>query len=85
MGETKEGDKTAPRRYGVWAGNPNGKAEDPKRCIEEVHPKGDWVFRQCQYPRGKGPDGLYCGRHANALARRERARQEWARRDNEKR
>ena len=52
------------RRYGCWAGNPNGKREDPKRCIEEIWPTGSWIPCQCSRKRGHGPDGLYCKQHA---------------------
>lgn len=57
------------RRYGAWAGCPNGTKEYPERCIAEVFPKGAWRSSQCCRPRGKGPDGLYCGIHANQLAK----------------
>lgn len=54
------------RRYGSWAGNPKGDREDPERCIVEV---GDgYLFGQCSFRRGKGPDGLYCGIHARRVA-----------------
>jgi hypothetical protein len=53
------------RRYGDWAGNPRGNAEDPARCIEEVwEPRGGMRAYQCTRKRGKGLDGLYCGIHA---------------------
>lgn len=51
------------RRYGRWAGNPTGVAEDPKRCVKSLmdrwHPGG----YQCTRPRGHGPDGCYCKQH----------------------
>ena len=54
------------RRYGCWAGNPEGVAEDKARCIEQVY-NGDYGgirFRQCFRTRGHGKDGLYCKQHA---------------------
>lgn len=56
------------RRYGSWAGDPDGKKECPDRCIAEVAEGRSALFYQCQKPRGKGPDGLYCGVHARQLA-----------------
>jgi hypothetical protein len=51
------------RRYGVWAGRPEGNAdEDETHCIEEVHDK--FVGYQCSRRRGYGPNGLYCKQHA---------------------
>jgi hypothetical protein len=53
------------RRFGCWAGCPDGQPEDPTRCIEEVLPaSGSWIPRQCCRKRGHGPDGLYCRQHA---------------------
>ncbi len=52
------------RRYGCWAGNPNGTLEYPDRCIEEVWPSHGWIPHQCNRKRGHGPDGLYCKQHA---------------------
>ena len=52
------------RRYGVWPGYPQGKAEDPCRCIEEIWPAWTRIPRQCSRKRGHGPDGLYCKQHA---------------------
>ena len=51
------------RRYGVWNGCPQGQAEDPTRCIEEVWPIKGWIPYQCCRKRGHGPDGLYCKQH----------------------
>lgn len=59
------------RRYGQWAGNPKGMAEDPDCCIEKVWPQ-DGIppgSRQCQRKRGHGPDGLYCKQHAAKAGR----------------
>jgi hypothetical protein len=58
------------RFYGKWAGNPKGIREDPQRCIAEVSDRERWThFYQCQRKRGKGPEGLYCGIHANMIAK----------------
>lgn len=54
--------KDGNRRYGKWAGNPNGNPEDATRCIVEV-PDG-YLFAQCSRKRGHGPNGEYCGQHA---------------------
>lgn len=52
------------RRYGQWAGNPKGVAEDPERCIAEVFPaSGSFIPSQCQRKRGHGEDGAYCYQH----------------------
>lgn len=54
-----------PRRYGQWAGNERGMAEDPTRCAEEVaDPPRYILFHQCLRKRGHGKDGLYCKQHA---------------------
>ena len=58
--EVTEGAKE--RRYGQWAGNPKGAAEDKTRCIESVW--SDYVGGQCSRKRGYGKDGLYCKQHA---------------------
>ena len=47
-----------------WAGNPKGRKEDTKRCIQEVWPTDGWLPYQCQRKRGYGKDGLYCKQHA---------------------
>ncbi len=60
--------ETKPRRYGQWAGDPQGRAEDKTRCVEEVHQ--GWHFYQCQRKRGHGPLGEYCKQHASKLIRR---------------
>ena len=50
------------RRYGCWAGRPNGVPEDPTLCVEEVG-FGDrmGIGRQCQRKRAIGD---YCLQHA---------------------
>lgn len=53
------------RRYGKWAGSPDGVPEDTALCVFEcgVSPH----YRQCSRQRGHGPDGLYCKQHAKML------------------
>lgn len=57
------------RRYGVWAGDPEGQPEDKTRCIKEVWPDGSWIPhpRQCRRNRGHGKNGLYCKQHAKIV------------------
>lgn len=58
------------RRYGQWAGNPRGQAEDTSRCIESVYPNTRGGHEhQCQRKRGYGPDGLYCKIHDPAAVK----------------
>ncbi len=53
------------RKYGQWAGNPNGISEYLDRCIVEVWEKGRSMMAfQCRRKRGYGKDGLYCKQHA---------------------
>ncbi len=52
------------RRYGVWAGNPMGHAEDTNRCIAEVPAYPSWTRAQCSRKRGHGPNGEFCKQHA---------------------
>jgi hypothetical protein len=54
------------RRYGEWAGNPQGFQEDTKRCAEEVWDR--FLMRQCSRNRGHGPNGEYCKQHAKRYA-----------------
>ena len=56
------------RRYGVWAGNPEGQPEDKELCIERVFDAISYGFRQCCRKRGHGPDGSYCKQHARMIA-----------------
>ena len=60
------------RKYGEWAGNPNGTLEDPEQCIKEVWPSnfgGGWNSYQCQRKRGHGSNGEYCKQHAKIKER----------------
>jgi hypothetical protein len=52
------------RRYGVWGGCPQGAAEDPEKCIEQVSSRITGIPHQCSRKRGHGPDGLHCKQHA---------------------
>lgn len=56
-------------RYGQWAGNPRGHAEDKTRCVEEVWPNDRGVIQhQCYRKRGHGPNNEYCKQHAQRIA-----------------
>jgi hypothetical protein len=61
-------------RYGAWAGRPKGSGFDPECCAYEQY-DGRALFHQCRAKPGKGPDDLYCGTHANKIARNEARRQ----------
>ena len=51
-------------RYRRWAGEPNGTAQDPERCVESVSDGGRGVLsHQCYRKRGHGPWSLYCKQH----------------------
>lgn len=56
------------RRYGVWAGNPQGVSEHAARCIVEVLNRDGWVPHQCYRKRGYGLEGLYCFQHTRMAA-----------------
>ena len=56
-------DERLPRRFGRWAGNPKGVAEDPARCVQEVWPDRGMAY-QCLRKRGHGRHGAYCKQHA---------------------
>ena len=51
------------RRYGQWAGNPTGDAENKTQCVEQVYSKDTMLHHQCALKRGHGPGGLYCKMH----------------------
>lgn len=53
------------RRYGQWAGNPNGYRFKPSRCACEVSSK--YLLVQCSRKPGHGPDELYCKQHAKKV------------------
>ena len=52
------------RRYGRWAGNPEGVPENEANCVQELYNRNDWHFYQCSRKRGHGPNGEYCRQHA---------------------
>lgn len=52
------------RRYGCWAGNPDGYPENPLRCVQEVSQEHSYIPAQCRRARGHGPEGEYCRQHA---------------------
>lgn len=56
------------KRYGCWAGKPNGTPEDTRHCIEEISGGqggySDYISRQCGRKRGYGIYGLYCKQHS---------------------
>ena len=54
----------AEKRYGVWDGNAEGYACNPKLCIQEVFPRPALIPLQCARKRGHGPEGAYCKKHA---------------------
>lgn len=56
------------KRYGTWAGNPNGYAERKEDCVKEV--SDGWHYSQCQRRRGYGPNGEYCRQHAKKFSAR---------------
>jgi hypothetical protein len=60
---TPEGE-SGKRRYGRWAGNPNGKPEDVTLCAESVPGGAFGIGRQCYRKRGHGAHGEYCRQHA---------------------
>ncbi len=52
------------RRYGNWAGNPDGKPEDTTRCKAEVRGDNAWpTYRQCGRRRIDGLGG-FCRQHS---------------------
>lgn len=52
-------------RYGTWAGNPKGSAEDTTRCRYEVWPNERGLIpHQCRRKRGHGYRGWFCNQHA---------------------
>lgn len=68
------------RRFGVWAGEPEGRPEDVKRCIANVFPAdGRGIHYQCHRSRGHGPDGEWCKQHdpAKVAARRTKREAKW--------
>lgn len=69
MAEGRGFEMKTKRRYGQWAGDPNGFPEDESRCIVEVYPSGGILFpHQCLRKRGYGSHGLYCKQHARKFS-----------------
>jgi hypothetical protein len=56
--------KDGKRRYGTWAGNPQGRTEDPWKCVEQVYTSHTRIPHQCSRHRGHGLDGEFCKQHA---------------------
>ena len=54
------------RRYGVWAGDPIGRREDPTLCIAATYNGLPNISHQCQRLRKVGPGKNYCKQH-NAI------------------
>jgi hypothetical protein len=60
--------KDGKRRYGKWAGRPDGELEHEAYCVAEVG--GDRMTRgQCSRYRGHGRDKLFCKQHAKGTLR----------------
>lgn len=58
------------RRYGAWAGNPDGHPEDTDKCTAEIpRPGRSMLYQQCSRRRGHGPDGEFCKQHARMAER----------------
>lgn len=57
------------RRYGAWAGNPDGYPEDKECCVAEIANPPSWQHKQCLRKRGHGPGGEYCKQHAAKIIR----------------
>lgn len=54
-----------PKKYGSWAGDPDGALPDPARCVVKVWSIQNFgVSYQCTRKRGRGPRGLFCKQHA---------------------
>lgn len=56
--------KPGKRRYGTWAGNPKGQAEDLNCCIEAVYSTGRYISGQCSRRRGWGLNCDFCLQHS---------------------
>ena len=53
------------KRYGAWAGYPQGSAPVPGRCAKEVW--HGFHASQCTRKRGHGPEGAFCKQHAKKV------------------
>lgn len=58
--------KPGQRRYGCWAGKPEGDREDLNCCAESVSGSlmSGMISKQCSRKRGHGHNGEYCKQHA---------------------
>jgi len=65
MYEPKTLEEAKAKRYGTWAGSPDGNAYDPDQCAYEVY--SAWGFYQCSRKNGHGINGLYCKQHAKMV------------------
>lgn len=63
----KDGQPLTVRKYGCWAGKPNGTPEDPSLCIVEVGQ--GWLYSQCRRKRGHGYNGLLCKQHSTKFSK----------------
>lgn len=61
---TPDKEKDGFRRYGAWAGYPNGYRENMDFCAEQIPERHGYRFFQCGRKRGHGPNGEYCKQHA---------------------
>jgi hypothetical protein len=52
------------RRYGAWAGSPDGQPEDRECCAAEISNYPNWADKQCTRKRGYGPGDEFCKQHA---------------------
>jgi hypothetical protein len=57
--------KPSDGRYGCWAGNPSGRAENKENCVQQMFDQV--IGRQCSKKRGYGPDKEWCKQHAKKL------------------
>lgn len=63
-----------PKKYGAWAGSPEGVTPDYDRCCEEVWSRDRWSrASQCNRKRGHGPDGAYCAQHDPEVVKKRQA------------
>lgn len=59
--------KPGKRRYGCWAGRPNGMPEDITRCVAAIYAGSRFISQQCTRVRGFGPNEEYCKQHAKKV------------------
>jgi hypothetical protein len=53
-----------PKKYGTWAGYPQGNPPNYGLCCERIFGAlGSPGGHQCNRKRGHGPDGAYCKQH----------------------